>query len=102
MGENKLSTVCNKDFATKTFRITHPFHPLFGKEYQVVDLRQGWGVNRVYYHEPVTGVLRSIPSSWTSVVAKDPFEETSKGRAYFRTKDLLELVDELRKLGTGK
>lgn len=102
MDENKSSTVCNKDVSQKTFQITHPFHPLFGKEYQLVDLRQAWGDNRVYYFDPVTDELRYIPSSWTSVMVRDPFVEISQGRAYFRTKDLLELVDELIKLGAHK
>jgi hypothetical protein len=38
------------------------------------------------------GRLRSVPASWTSAVAPDPFVLVSAGRALFRTEDLLRLL----------
>ncbi|MCP3994226.1 MAG: hypothetical protein GY722_04050 [bacterium] len=72
-------------------RVTHPFHPLFGEEYVLVDRRRTWGEDRVYFHDQ-TGSLRRLPASWTSADAIDPFVALSGGRAHFRVEDLLRLV----------
>jgi hypothetical protein len=71
--------------------VTHPFHPLFGKEFPLADRRLTWGEDRVYYHDE-TGQLRRLPASWTSIAAPSVFETLSAGRSHFRTQDLLQLV----------
>jgi hypothetical protein len=73
------------------FRVTHPFHPLFGKEFPLVYRRLTWGEDRVYYHDE-TGQLRRLPASWTSISAPGVFETLSAGRSHFRIQDLLQLV----------
>src|SRR5947209_17989817 len=35
----------------RTFRVTHPFHPFRGRAFQLVDCRQTWGEDRVYFHD---------------------------------------------------
>jgi Family of unknown function (DUF5372) len=35
----------------QTFRVTHPFHPLRGRTFQLVDCRQTWGEERVYFYD---------------------------------------------------
>ena len=69
----------------------HPFHPLCGRELALVDRRNTWGEDRVYYHDE-TGRLRRLPAAWTSVAARSPFEVLSAGRSHFRFDDLLQLV----------
>ena len=69
----------------------HPYHPLFGQEFQVADWRQNWTEDRVYFRGP-NDVPTSIPSHWTDLVAEDPFVVMAAGRSYFRVEDLLELV----------
>lgn len=71
--------------------MTHPFHPLRGREFAVADRRRTWGEDRVYYHDE-RGELKRIPASWTSVADVDPFVSISAGRAHFRVEDLAELA----------
>jgi hypothetical protein len=72
------------------FRITHPFHPLRGAEYELVTRKLTWGEDRVFYYDP-NGKLKSLLSNVTDVVSADAFECISAGRSAFRVDDLLEL-----------
>jgi hypothetical protein len=79
-------------------RVTHPFHPLAGREYEFVEHRQNWGEDRVCLHDE-NGVLFSLPAGWTDVAAADPFVVVAAGRCPFTTAGLLALaglVDRLR------
>src|SRR5213076_344541 len=88
------------DGACRTFRVTHPFHPLLGREFTLVTYRHNWGENRVYFHDD-EGRLVSLPAAWTSVFSPDPFVVISAGRSAFRVPDLLELAQLLAKLQEG-
>jgi hypothetical protein len=72
------------------FRITHPFHPLRGAEYELVTRKLTWGEDRVFYYDP-SGKLKSLLTNVTDVVPKDAFERISADRSAFRVDDLLEL-----------
>lgn len=72
-------------------RITHPFHPLFGREIDFVDRQQRWGEDRVLYRDP-DGYLLSLPARWTSLAPEDPFVIVAAGRSAFRVPDLIELA----------
>ena len=72
-------------------QITHPFHPLQGRQFSLVTVRNNWGEDRVYYHDS-DGRLLSIPAAWTDVCAPDPFVLLSAGRSPFCLEDLLELA----------
>ena len=82
-------------------RITHPFHPLCGREIDVVQRRCQWGEDRIFYRDP-DGYLLSMPARWTSVEAEDPFVVVAAGRSRFRTADLIDLAALVRKLLPGK
>ena len=71
--------------------MTHPFHPLRGREFGLVTYRQNWGEDRVFYRQE-DGVLTSIPAGWTSLYEPHPFNVISQGRSVFRFRELLELV----------
>ena len=86
------STTVNTAGTGETFRITHPFHPLSGREYKLVTYCHGWGSHRVYFYDDA-GRLRKIPARWTDVVANDPFVVVAAGRSAFRVADLLALAD---------
>jgi hypothetical protein len=73
------------------FRITHPFHPLRGAEYELVTRRLNWGEDRVFYYDQ-TGALKSFLSNVTDLVSEDAFTHVSAGRSAFRADDLLELL----------
>jgi len=51
-----------------------------------------WGEHRVFFREPGQTRMRSLPATWTDVVAVDPFVVVSAGRSYFRPEDLLRLA----------
>lgn len=77
--------------------MTHPFHPLFGKELELVTYRHNWGEDRVYFCD-ASGRLHALPASWTSVWAQDPFVVAAAGRSPFRLEDLRELADLVARL----
>ncbi len=52
---------------------------------------------RVSFHDQ-EGRLRSLPASWASVAAPDPFVVISAGRSLFRVKELLVLASLLHEL----
>ena len=72
------------------FKVTHPHHPLYGQQFELLAQRQNWGEDRVMFLDE-NGRLRSLPSGWTSLVSPDPFVVVSRGRALFRVVDLLSL-----------
>ncbi len=71
--------------------MTHPFHPFFGREFDLVTYRQNWGEDRVYFHDD-QGQLRTLSAGRTSLGADDPFVAVSANRSAFRAVDLLELA----------
>ena len=77
--------------------MTHPFHPLRGREYDLIDYRHFWSEDRVVYVDE-TGKAQSLPARWTSAAAEDPAVVVSAGHAHFRVADLLELATLVRGL----
>ena len=59
-------------------RITHPFHPLYGREYRLVTYRKNWGEDRLYFHNE-EGRLVGVPAHWTDFFGLDPFQEVAAG-----------------------
>ena len=72
--------------------MTHPFHPLAGRDFEFVEHRQNWGEDRVHLHDE-NGQLFSLPAGWTDAVAADPFVVVAAGRCPFTTAGLLALAD---------
>jgi hypothetical protein len=75
----------------QTFVVTHPFHPLKGREFALVTYRHNWGEDRVYFHDDLEK-LSALPASWTSLAPKDPFREVAAERCLLRFVDLVELL----------
>ena len=78
--------------------MTHPFHPLYGRDFEFVACRQNWGEDRVHLHDE-DGQLFSLPAAWTDAAVVDPFVVVAAGRCPFTTDGLLavaELVDRIR------
>jgi hypothetical protein len=81
--------------------VTHPFHPLSGRDFEFVVHRQNWGEDRVHLHDE-DGQLFSLPAGWTDVVPLDPFVVIAAGRCPFTTDGLLgvaDLIDRFRARG---
>jgi hypothetical protein len=72
--------------------VTHPFHPLAGRDFEFVEHRQNWGEDRVHLHDE-NGQLFSLPAGWTDAAAADPFVVIAAGRCPFTTDGLLALAD---------
>ncbi|HEX9496853.1 MAG TPA: DUF5372 family protein [Mycobacterium sp.] len=73
-------------------RVTHRFHPLYGREFEFVVRRLNWGEDRVYVHDE-NGELFSFLTGWTDAAPVDPFVEIADGRCPFTTAGLLALAD---------
>ena len=85
-------------------RITHPFHPLSGREVVCVGERYNrYGRRLLLRVDDVT--VCSVPPQWTDLVAPDPEIVIGAYRTLFRVADLLalgRLVDQLRKRDSSK
>lgn len=69
--------------------MTHPFHPLYGGTFEVVDRRR---CHHEYLYLDVGGErVERVPAAWTSLGGVDPFVKMSAGRSLFRVDDLLRL-----------
>lgn len=75
------------------FIVTHPFHPLVGQRFAAVMQRAAYGEPRVFYLDPCTAQVRSLPLAWTDHAAPDPFRRVAAGRAILRLADLRALRD---------
>jgi Family of unknown function (DUF5372) len=77
--------------------VTHPFHPLSGREFEFVKRRRDWRADHVYVRGDA-GELRPLPVAWTDLAAADPFVVAAAGRSLLRTDDLLELAELVARL----
>lgn len=90
-----MSNAPDAEAESRRFRVTHPFHPLFGAAYDLIDYRHCWAEDRVFYIDEAEQI-RSLPARWTSVVADNPFVVVSAGRSFFRVSDLVKLTKLVR------
>lgn len=86
-----MGTTCLK------VRITHPFHPHSGCEFELICRRRHWGEDRVVYSGD-DGRLRTISAAFTDVAPLDEFRLVAGGKAAFRTVDLMTLCELLERL----
>ena len=78
--------------------MTHPFHPLTGREFELAGYAHTWGEHRVFYREAGGRLVLSLPASWTNIDGPDLFFEISAGRSHFKVEDLLALSELLSRL----
>jgi hypothetical protein len=97
---NKLSTTPDNSDGEQTFTITHPFHPLSGRIFPLLAQRFAWGEERVFFADPQTQQIRSLPLAWTSLAPPDPFLVVAGGQTVLRLKDLQQLAQFLRQKQT--
>jgi hypothetical protein len=82
-------------------RITHPFHPHAGREFDLICRRRYWGEDRVVYSGD-DGRLRTISAAFTDVASLDEFRLVAGGKAAFRTVDLMTLCELLDRISARK
>ena len=75
----------------QAFRVTHPFHPDFREQFELVEVR-GSGGGRWIITIDSGGRRRGLPAAWTDLVPPDPFVALSGGRSAFRVCDLVALT----------
>jgi hypothetical protein len=88
------------DDESKKFVITHPFHPLSGKEFEFVSCLNQSGEYRVHFYVEKDRLI-SIPAHWTNLLPEDPFIKISAGCSYFRVEDLVRLNQLIKDLKGG-
>jgi hypothetical protein len=83
--------------ATRLVGVTHPFHPLSGKQFVCVGERYNrYGTRLLLSVEE--DVVCSVPRQWTDLVTPDPEIVIGGGRALLRVSDLLELAELVERL----
>ena len=70
------------------------------REFRLIDFRQAWGEDRVYFHDETGQVVR-LPVRWTNAKPPDAFAVIAAGRCRFRVDDLLRLADLIDRLRAG-
>jgi hypothetical protein len=95
-----LRTALDGQDLKRYFRVTHPFHPWHGRQFEFVDCRRCWGQWRVFYYAE-DRQLAYFPASWTDVAEADPFVVLSGGQAIARIEDLLRLAGLLGDFNAG-
>jgi hypothetical protein len=91
-GKPTVDTTTHVRDGITRFRITHPFHPLHGLEFEALDLRQVFKRQVFVFVDPA-GRKVQVPLAWTDAAAADPFLVISDGRSHFRVEDLLRLSE---------
>ena len=81
-------------------RVTHPFHPLSGREFDLAFRRKAWGEDRVFFFD-ADGNVCGLPAGWTDADPADPFIVVAAGRSPLRVGELLELAGLLERLRGG-
>ena len=74
------------------FTITHPFHPLYQRHFELLSYRKSWGRQFIDFRYE-NGKTGAIPLAWTDADQADPFLTISQGRSVFRVAELLRLVE---------
>ena len=95
---NRSSTTPDGTDQTVSFTVTHPFHPLTGRRFPLVAERFAWREPRVFFLDPASGQVRSLPAAWTSLAPPDPFLDLAGGRVIMRLVDLRALAGLLHEL----
>jgi Family of unknown function (DUF5372) len=82
---------------SRQFRITHPFHPLRGREFDLVEHKCIYAESYLFFYDSF-GHLLQIPAVWTDFLKTDAFIKVAAGRSPLHADYLLQLVEVLRHL----
>jgi Family of unknown function (DUF5372) len=85
-----------------TFTVTHPFHPLAGQQFTALMQRVAYGEPRVFYRNPTTAQVHSLPRAWTDLAPPDPFRLVAAERALLRLTDLRALATLVQALAAAR
>jgi uncharacterized protein DUF5372 len=85
----------------RRIRITHPFHPLSGKQFDLLEHRRIYSESYLYFHDDCDEV-RVIPAIWTDFGKMDAFVEMAARTSPLHARCLLELADLVQRMGRKK
>jgi hypothetical protein len=88
---NDLSTAPHRREESRRVRITHPFHPLRGQEFELIEHRCIFAESYVYLQDE-HDFLREVPAAWTDFVPPDVFVQSAAGRSPLHAGSLVELA----------
>jgi uncharacterized protein DUF5372 len=71
--------------------MTHPFHPLRGQAFELIEHRYIVAESYVYFQDE-HGFLREVPAAWTDFVPPDVFVQSAAGRSPLHAGSLVELA----------
>ncbi len=97
---NDPSIAPRAEEAGRRVRITHPFHPLHGRQFDLVEYRCIYAESFLYIHDDF-GQLREIPAVWTDFVKGDAFVEVAAGRSPLHAGCLLDLAELVQRIAKG-
>jgi len=80
-----------------TFRVTHPFHPLYGQEYEIIKYKRIQARDRIFFHQK-DGSIGSLPLAWCDLRPPDPYLDMMEKQSPFRVEDLLKLSDIIKEV----
>jgi hypothetical protein len=92
MKRNEGVTAPYVNHLKRRFTITHPFHPLYQSQFEMLSYRKSWGRQFIDFQYD-DGRTAAIPLAWTDADRADPFLTISQGRSVFRVVELLRLVE---------
>jgi Family of unknown function (DUF5372) len=73
---------------------------LCGQTFLLLSQHFAWGEERVFFSDPLTHHVRSLPQAWTSLALPDPFLVVAAGEAVLRFNDLQQLAQLLKQKQT--
>jgi hypothetical protein len=76
----------------RRFTITHPFHPLYQRQFELLSYRKSWGRQFIDFQYD-NGETGAIPLAWTDADQADLFLTIAQGRSVYRVVELLRLVE---------
>ena len=79
------------------FRVTHPFHPLYGQEFEIIKYKRIQGSDRVFFYQK-DGSIGSLPLAWCDLRSPDPYLDIEGKHSPFRVEDLLKLSDIIKEV----
>jgi len=97
---NVLSIAPDTCEEKRRVQITHPFHPLYGKQFDLIEQRYIYTESFLYFYDD-HGHLREIPAVWTDFVKVDAYVELAAGRSPLHATHLLELADLVEHIAKG-
>lgn len=83
------------------FTVTHPFHPLYNQQFEILNYRHNWGEYRVTFYQTPDQV-RTLPAAWTNLVPPNPGVVLAAGRTPFQVTDLLALTQLIQRIEQGQ